>query len=171
MKTKYVWLMAAAIIAAGGAWGGRLAWRAHRQIVSLHVRNMPLAEVLRKIESQTWKRIDAENGFDARISLNLRDKPLSYVLDRVAEQAGAQWSTIYAVYDSKRSVVSLESALKGDGKLEPAGWTKIAPDIEMLKMGGLDGGGDRPPQGPGPQVQPFPSDAGRVVTKTEDAFI
>src|SRR5215831_13970680 len=98
MKTKYLLFGLAALLAVGGLWAGRTAWCVRHQLVSLEVRNMPLSEVLRKIERQTWKNIRAQQVLDARITLHVRDKPLPYVLDRIAEQAGAHWSTIYAVY-------------------------------------------------------------------------
>lgn len=130
MKTKYLLLGIVALLAAGGAWVGRAAWRAHRQLVSLDVRNAPLAEVLRKIERQTWTKIRAEKSVaNARVILHVKDKPLSEVLDNLAEQAGARWSKLYAVYDSSRALKALDSALRGDGKLEPAGWIKLAPDL------------------------------------------
>src|SRR5437899_2018782 len=117
MKTKYLVLGIGALLAAGGLWFGRTAWRAHRQLVTLNVRNAPLTEVLRKIEKETWTKIRAEKGLDARITLHLTDKPLSDVLDRLAEQAGAHWSKVYAVYDSPRALNALDTALRNDGKL------------------------------------------------------
>jgi hypothetical protein len=129
MKTKYLLLGIGAVFALGGLWVGRMAWRAHRQLVTLDVRDMPLAEVLRKVERQTWKKIRAEKALDARITLRVTDKPLEYVLDRLGEQAGARWCTLYAVYDSAAALKGLDSALRGDGKLEPAGWTRLAPKL------------------------------------------
>ncbi len=82
---------------------------------------------LRRVERQTWRKLRAEKNLDARITLRVVDKPLPYVLDRVAEQAGAHWSTLYAVYGSGRALDALDSSLRGDGKLESAGWMKIAP--------------------------------------------
>jgi len=127
MKTKYLLLGIGALLAAATFWGGRAAWEMHQQLVTLDVRNMPLAEVLRKVERQTWKKIRAEQSLDARITLHVRNKPLSYVLDRIAEQAGARWSTVYAVYHSPAAVKALDVCLRGDSKIEPAGWTKVAP--------------------------------------------
>lgn len=116
------------LLAATGIWFGWAAWRAHRQLVTLGVRNAPLAEVLRKIERQTWKKIRAEKSVaNARVTLHVTDKPLDDVLDRLAEQARARWSTLHAVYGSSRALKALDSALRGDGQIEPAGWTKIAP--------------------------------------------
>jgi len=128
MKTKHLLLVVGTLLAAGALWAGRTAWRVHRQLVTLNVRNAPLAEVLHKIEKQTWKKIRAEKALDARITLRVTNKPLSDVLNRVAEQAGAHWSTVYAVYSSSRTLRALDAALRSDGKLEPAGWTKIAPN-------------------------------------------
>ena len=129
MKAKYLVLGICAVVGLAGVWVGRMAWRAHRQLVTLDVREMPLRDVLRKVERQTWKKIRIEKALDARITLRVTDKPLTYVLDRLAEQAGARWSTLYAVYDSAAAFRALDSALRGDGKLEPAGWTMIAPKL------------------------------------------
>ncbi|HYT58891.1 MAG TPA: hypothetical protein VEL06_01895 [Haliangiales bacterium] len=150
MKTKYLVLGTGVLIAACGLWFGRAAWRAHQQLVTLNVRNLPLADVLRKIERQTWKKIRVEKNLDARITLHVSNKPLSYVLDRLAEQAGARWSTLYAVYDSGRALKALDTALCGDGKLEPAGWTKLAPNPPALKPPGPDEIGPHPHPGPAP---------------------
>jgi len=109
-------------------WAGRVVWGINHQLVTLNVRNIPLAEVLRKVEWQTWKKIRAEKNLDARITLHLKNKPLSYVLDRLAEQAGARWSTLYAVYDSPRAVKSLDAALRADSKLEPQAGQKLHPN-------------------------------------------
>lgn len=140
MKTKYIVAGLVMLITAGGWWTGRTLWRVHRQLVSLDVRNMPLGRVLHKIERQTWKQIRAERALDARITLRVKDKPLKYVLDRIAEQSGARWSTLYAVYQSTRARQALETALAGDGKIADAGWTKVAPkEPEFDAEGGAPG--------------------------------
>jgi hypothetical protein len=132
MKTKYVLLGVGALLAAGTIWGGRAAWKIHHQLVTLDVRNMPLGEVLRKVERQTWKKIRAEKNLDTRVTLHVRNKPLSYVLDRLGEQAGARWSTLYAVYNSPSAVKALDTSLRGDSKIESAGWTKVAPKAPAM---------------------------------------
>jgi hypothetical protein len=126
MKTNKV-LIIGALLAVLGTWVGRAAWRAHRQIVTIDVHNVPLAEVLQKIERQTWKKIYAEKALDGKITLQVTDKPLAYVLDRVCEQAGARWSTFYAVYRSPDALHKLKAALQYDGELKTAGWAQIAP--------------------------------------------
>ena len=169
VKTKYLWRGLGAVALAGGLWFGPAAWRAHQQIVTLHVRNAPLAEVLRKIERQTWKNIRAEKALDARITLNVVNQPLTYVLDRVAAQAGAQWSTLYAVYDSPSALTALDTALRGDGKLGPAGWTKLAPEPpKLIEPQALD---DFPQRGTAPVIEKSPTgfSPGPTVTATEDS--
>src|SRR5262249_694914 len=108
MKTKYLLLGIGALFAVIGVWAGRIVWRINHQLITLDVRNAPLAEVLRKIERQTWKKIRVEKNFDVCITLHVKNKPLSYVLDRIGEQAGARWSTLYAVYNSSSAVKALD---------------------------------------------------------------
>jgi hypothetical protein len=83
---------------------------------------------------------------------------LAYVLDRLAEQAGARWSTLYAVYDSAAALRALDSALRGDGKLGPAGWTVLAPKLPDLN--------ETEPKEAGPVLrrapEPAPDGAGPV---------
>jgi hypothetical protein len=154
MRTKHLLMGTGILLAASALYAGRMVWRVKRQLVTLDVRNAPLAEVLRKVEWQTWKKIRAEKNLDARITLHVKDKPLSYVLDRLAEQAGAHWSTVYAVYNSSRAVKALDTVLRGDGKLEPAGWTKVAPkppSLDEMPPSGAHFSGPKPgPDGSGP---------------------
>ncbi len=167
MKTKYFWLVLVAVLALAGAAVGRAAWRIHRQVVTLHVRNMPLAQVLRKIEWQTWNKIRVERGVDTRVTLNVDRKPLRQVLDRIAEQAGARWTTVNAVYGSKRALGSLETAMKNGGQWESAGWTRVAPKPVTLNFGG-PGANDRPTVTVNGQEVKLPPGA---VTATEDKVI
>ena len=57
-----------ALLLAAAAFIGRAAWRAHLKIVSLDIREAPLSVVLKKIEWQTWERMRAEQGLDAKFS-------------------------------------------------------------------------------------------------------
>jgi hypothetical protein len=150
MKMKPVVLALAALLLAGGAWGGRTLWRRHQQLVTLDVREMPLAQVLAKIQRQVGTPIHAEKALDARITLHVQDRPLAYVLDRVAEQAGARWSTVFAVFGSARALQKLDSALGSNGKLESAGWEKLAPKAPPLDAGSGESG---------PVLQPPPNAA------------
>lgn len=127
MKTKLTWLAVAAVLALGTLWAARATSRAHRQIVTLDVREMPLNDVLKRVQHQTRQTIRAEKALDARITLHVKNKPLPEVLDRIAAQAGACWTSLYAVYQSKQHLSALDAALRNDGKYESAGWVKLAP--------------------------------------------
>src|SRR5689334_13393895 len=111
MKAKYLLVVIIAAFLATGGWIGNAAWRAKRQLVSLDVYQVPLREVLRKIESQTRRKIRSEEKLDAKITLRVKNESLTAVLDKIAMQAGARWSTVFAVYNSKPSLSSLERSL------------------------------------------------------------
>ena len=131
MKTRKI-AIALAAVAVAGFWFGRLAWRAHYNLVTLRAHNMPLAEVVRSLERQTWEKIRYDKSMSAKITLNVKDAPLSVVLDLVADRAGARWQKVFAVGGSGAAMKSLESALDGATKLEAAGWTNLAPRFAEL---------------------------------------
>jgi hypothetical protein len=133
MNTRQI-TIALAAIAVAGIWFGRLAWRAHHNLVTLHVRNMPLGEVVSALERQTWENIKFDRTINARISLNVEDAPLSRVLDLVADRAGARWQKNFAVGASDGAMAKLESVLAGATKLDAAGWTNLAPRFSELAL-------------------------------------
>jgi hypothetical protein len=96
-------------------------------LVSLHVRNAPLGEVIQKLERQTGQKIAVDKKLDGLVTLDMTRKPLATVLDRVGEQCGASWRTVHAVYGSASALPGLESSLYGDKKLDEADWKLIAP--------------------------------------------
>ena len=114
-------------LAAGGILAARAGWRAHHQIVTLNVRNMPLAQVIRKLEWQTWQKICVDGKLSGNVTLAVRDRPLTEVLERVAEQTDAHWCTVHAVYDTSRALRQLKNSLTGGNKWEEAGWTNLIP--------------------------------------------
>src|SRR6266571_1037064 len=130
MKIKLTLFAVIAVSALAGIWLGAGAWRAHKKFVTLHVRNAPLAEVIRQIERQTHETIRFDQKLDAKVTLDVKNKPLTEVLDSVSEQAGARWGKTYAVYSSERSLRGLESVLQGKSQLEPEGWTNVAPRFD-----------------------------------------
>jgi hypothetical protein len=172
MKAKYLLIGVAVLLAAVTIMAGRLAWRARHQLVSVDVRNMPLEEVLRKVERQTRKKIRAQQALNARITLHVHNKPLAYVLDRIAEQAGAHWSTLYAVHDSPEALRGLDSALRTDGKLEPAGWSKLAPHRPEMDGANVDGDGlEAGPAilaDPSPDLGPPPGQRRMIMVRREN---
>src|SRR5689334_8070154 len=110
MKRKHlVLIVAGLVVAAGSAWVGRASYRAWHGLVTLHVRNAPLGEVIKKIEHQTWEKIRYDDRLKTLVTLDVKDMLLPQVLDRLAEQTGANWSTDFVVYDSNSSLHKLES--------------------------------------------------------------
>lgn len=146
MKTRHIGIALAAV-AVAGVWLGRLAWRAHHDLVTLYARNMPLAEVVSALERQTWEKIRFDKSMSARITLNVKDAPLWQVLDLVAERAGARWQRTFAVGASDRAMKKLESVLEGAEKLEAAGWTNLAPRCSEMEQPELADGGAEPTTG------------------------
>jgi hypothetical protein len=128
MKTKII--LGIAVLAVTGAWFGLAASHRHHQLVTLHVRNAPLAEVIRQLERQTKQKIEFDRKLDAKITLDVKNSPLTNVLDSVAEQAGARWGRTYAVYSTEHALRRLEAVLEGSSELDAAGWTNIAPRFD-----------------------------------------
>jgi hypothetical protein len=161
MKTKQIALGVAAM-AVVGLWFGRLAWRAHNNLVTLQVRNMPLAEVVKSLERQTWEKIRFDKKLGAKITLNVKDAPLEKILDLVADRAGARWQKTFAVGAAQGAMAKLEAVLEGEAKLNEAGWTNLAPKFAELVMEDLPGGGaEQVPGKPGLML-------GRRVIRSQD---
>ena len=125
---RIVWIGIAGVAAVAAGLVGRAAWHAHKNIVSLHVRNATVAEVVRKLERQTWETIIADTNLNSLITLDLKNVPLSEALDRVAEQAGGLSGVYHAVYNSAYSLRQLKTAL-GRGAGDCDGWTNLAPEM------------------------------------------
>jgi hypothetical protein len=105
------------------AYGGRLAWRAHRNIVSLSVHNMPVREVVKKLRWQTWESIVVNNNVDGRISLEVENQPLNGVLALIAEQCESRWSVAYPLYTTKAKLQLARKVAAGEYETPPEGWT------------------------------------------------
>ena len=166
MKTRRLWLIAVAV---AGFWFGRLAWRAHHNLVTLNARNMPLAEVVRSLERQTWEKIKYDRSLNAKITLNVKDAPLDSVLDLVADRAGARWQKTYAIGPNRGAISKLESVLEAGGKLDSTGWTNVAPPPPDLPREVVIGGGPiqtvPPPDGSGPGSGPMAPGGGRMMRR------
>jgi hypothetical protein len=195
MKSKYVCAAVATVIALSVVWAGNVLWCAHRSLVTLHVRNAPLADVIHKIEHQTWEHISLDPKLNGLVTLNVRNKPLTEVLDRIGQQCGARWTTVYAVYGFKSALPKLESALFGDKKLDEVGWKLIAPaglesdgasgmpmefraasGSPIIMSNGMAFGGTGSGDGPGVVINGGPLPSPRdlppgAVVSTEDSII
>src|SRR5437773_790899 len=94
-------------------YGGWLAIRAHRNLVTLNVRNMDVREVVKKIEWQTWESIFVHKDVQGKVTLNVRKMPLEQVLRIVGDQTSSRSSTLYPLYSSGSSLRALKQSLRG----------------------------------------------------------
>ena len=169
MKTAKIATVMGLVIGVAGVCLAFKVWAEHRNLVTLHVRDVPLAEVVRMIENQTREMIRVDGELAVNVTLDVENAALTNVLDQLAEQAGARWGKTYAVYDSKHALNRLESVFTGGSTLDAEGWTNLAPQFartELPLIGGMNGG-------PGPQQivikAPDGSMKGKSVTlKTDD---
>ena len=115
-----------ALLAAGTAWQKYEIHLAGHGLVTLHVVNAPLGEVLRKLEQQSGQTIAWDRRLDRPVTLTVNNMPLASALNLLILQAGAYWTVDYAVFDSKSALQKLESALHGEMELRDAGWTNLS---------------------------------------------
>lgn len=161
--------LALAGLGLAGWWTARSVYRARHDLVTLHVRDLPLPDVLRQLERQTRESIVADPHLDARITLDAEDEPLVAVLDRVAEQAGALSRATHTVHRPPVDVARLGRELAAPGDQTPAAWTNLS--AAPLGMGAGRPGGPPPDHGDGEieevvgggaERPPGPGNGGRV---------
>ena len=121
MKRVHVLILGAVILVAAGA--GRAAWRAHLNLVTLEVHNMPVRDVVRKLRWQTWKKIVVHKDLNARITLNVVDQPLNGVLGLVADQCEGRWNIAYPLYTTRQRLKDVERLAAGEVESPLEGWT------------------------------------------------
>jgi RNA polymerase sigma factor (sigma-70 family) len=117
---------AVALLAAGTAWQQYQIHREGRGLVTLHVVNAPLDEVIRQIERQSGQAIAWNQRLHGPVTLTVNNMPLAQVLNQLILQTGAYWTVDYAVFDSKSALHKLETALQGEMELRDAGWTNLS---------------------------------------------
>ena len=115
----------AAVLGVVLLYGGWLAVRAQRNLVTLNVRNMDVRQVVKKIQWQTWEIVQLHKDVQGKVTLRVHDMPLEQVLRMVGEQTLANSSVIYPLYSSGKSLAALKKALRGE--IDPAvnGWTNL----------------------------------------------
>lgn len=140
------WIKVVALVLAGAlGWFAYAAIRAHRNLVTLDVREMPVREVISKIEWQTWEIIIVQTNVEGKITLNVKGVPLDEVLEIISEQVSCRWTTYYPLYTSSKSLAAFKRAVRGEANPLDVGWTNLASRSFRLRGGGGPGG----PGGPG----------------------
>lgn len=101
------------------------AWRAHRNLATLDVRDMEVRQVVKKIEAQTWEDIFVHKDVQGKVTLKVRKMPLEQVLRLVADQTFSRSSLIYPLYSSHESLLALRKCLRGEVDPATHGWTNL----------------------------------------------
>ena len=157
MATRKVIVTLALLISATALYGGWLAYLAHRDLVTLNVRNLDVRAAVKKVERQTWEDIFVDKGVQGKVTLNVRRMPLTEVLRRIADQTLSRSSSIYPLYSNKKSLEMLKQALRGELDPSEHGWTNLharsfgpgpgpggMPGFAMMAMGRPVPGQERP---------------------------
>ena len=152
-------IVSAVALVAGGIYLARAMHRAKHDLVTLNVREMPLAKVLAELERQTREKIVAHQSLDAKLTLNVKATPLPEALDLIAYQSESHWSAVRAVSANKSAQAKLEQALRTDGNLPTAGWTNLFEAQSMASGHAVEMFDAEPPSGGQGQIvrhQPAP---------------
>ena len=140
------WLVVGLLLASSGGYVTWAAIRAHRNLVTLNVRNMDVRKVIGKVEWQTRETIIADKNVKGKVTMNVRSVPLETVLQIIDDQTESRSGTIYPIYSSSRAMNMLQRALRGEIEAEHAGWT----NLQRRGFGGRGGGPDFGRGGGGP---------------------
>ena len=114
-----------ALVAVGLAtlYAGRLAWRAHKNIVTLDVHNMKVADVAKKLRWQTWESITVHKDLTNRVTIQVEDQPLVGVLALIADQCEGRWSVAYPLYTTGAKLALAKRVATGEVESPQPGWT------------------------------------------------
>jgi hypothetical protein len=141
-KRIYIWSSVLAVLAL--FWLGAKAMQAHKNLVTLDVRDADVRDVLKKIQWQTWETIVVHKDVKGKVTLNVVKVPLEEVLSTIALQTSVRISAVYPLYSKSSAYVNLRKLARGDIYRDTAGWTNFS----MIDGGGRGGfGGGR--GGPG----------------------
>jgi type II secretory pathway component GspD/PulD (secretin) len=97
---RQLWLVISGLLLVGSAWLGRVAVRAHRNAVTLHVRGADVRQVIRQIRWQTWEEIHVQRDLTGRVTVDADERPLEEVLATIAQQVQGTWACAYPLYST-----------------------------------------------------------------------
>lgn len=132
-----IWKMVALVVAAAALWFGWAAMRARGNLVTLHMRNADLREVISKIEWQTWELIVVQSNVNGKVTLNCDKVPLEEVLGIIGEQVEARWTAMYPLYSSGKSLKNFKRVLRGEAAAAESGWTSLQTRGFGFRGGGM----------------------------------
>lgn len=85
--------------------------RARTDLVTLNVRELPLHEVIHKIQTQTWEHIWIAGDDSKPITLNVRKIPLGQALELIARQTGCELKILHPIYKQRASLNDLKNKI------------------------------------------------------------
>jgi hypothetical protein len=132
--------MVALVLLAGAlVWGGYCGWRAHKNLVTLNVRNLDVRKVVAKIEWQTWERIIVNQGVNGQVTLNVKRVPLDEVLNIIALQTSSRWTALYPIYRARKSAQAFNQVVQGTLPAAAHGWGNLekVPTWQRNGLGGF----------------------------------
>src|SRR3954468_20910996 len=105
VKSRTFWVvLVLVLLASTGTYVAWAAIRAHRNLVTLDVRDMEVRKVLGKIEWQTRETIIPDKNVKGKVTLNVRNVPLDEVLRIIGEQTESRVSTLYPLYLNSKAM-------------------------------------------------------------------
>lgn len=119
----FIWV--GVLVAIVLAWGGRKAYLASKNLVTLDVYDEDVRTVVRKIQWQTWETIVVNNDVKGKVTLNVRGVPMEEVLGVIADQTSSRASAVFPIYSSGKSFVNLRKLARGEATHETVGWTNF----------------------------------------------
>jgi len=124
-RAKLIWISLGIFLAVFGYF----AVRAHLKIVTLHVQNADVRDVIRKIQWQIWEPILVNREVRGRVTLQVRNAHLEDVLGLIEQQTGGRWTLMYPLYSTRKNVTDFKKAVRGEVRLERSNWTNL---VRML---------------------------------------
>ncbi|HTI71380.1 MAG TPA: hypothetical protein VMF06_15520, partial [Candidatus Limnocylindria bacterium] len=115
-------ILAATLVTLAGTWAGRVIYRAHRNLVSLDVENVPLRKVVSQLKRQTWENIEVNKDVDGMVTLRCENTPLDLVLQRIGEQVSARTRVLFPLYANSASKKHFIQFVTGTAP-QTTGWT------------------------------------------------
>lgn len=131
-------MLGTVLLLGAAAYVGWLAWRAHRNLVTLDVRDMEVRQVVKKIERQTWEDIHVHKEVAGKVTLKVVNAPLEEVLRIIGGQTQSRPALFYALYSNGKSLTRLAQSLRGEVDPATHGWTNL--QSRNFGPGGFGGG-------------------------------
>ena len=137
---KIIWYGTALLVLAA-IYFGRVAYNAHLNLVTLDVRDLPVRDVVKKMEHQTWEVIYVDKAVEGKVTMQVEKMPLEEALRLVGGQIMARAATIYPLYSTSQSFTALKKSLRGEVDPATHGWTNLqSRNMAFGGFGGMGGG-------------------------------